>query len=372
MTRTDFRGLDRLLREVVEEQKRIAGAVALVRHGDGICFHEAYGRRQRVPVELPMTQDTIFDLASLTKSVGTGLLALRLTTKGQLDLGARLDRHFGGPIDEAKRRIDVRALLCHRAGFPAWRPFYRSHPPGACPVDAAEVIQRILAEPLEGVPGGQEIYSDLGYILLGRILEESSELALDELFRNEIGAPLGLDRTGFRGIRAGAGAVSPPAEPVAATEDCPWRGRVLVGEVHDENGWALGGAAGHAGLFSTARDVDRVAGEIFRGLEGASEILTEQGLRAFFRRQGTAPGESWALGWDTPSEQGSCTGSRYSPNSVGHNGFTGTSLWIDLDRRISVVLLTNRVHPFRENEAIRTLRPRVHDAVQEALGVQRG
>jgi len=369
MTAKGLKRVDRLLRDKIEGAREVPGAVLLVRGPDGVVFREAYGLRQAVPAELPMTSETLFDLASLTKPVCASLLTLIMAQRGRLDLDQGLEAWFSPVKDPAKRRITVRQLLSNRSGLPGWRPFYQEHPVDRQPISTDMLSQRVLEEPLEVPPGKEEIYSDLGFLLLGSILETASGRPLDSLFQEEIARPLGLSRIGYRRAQgdSGATAVEVEEEAVAATEDCPWRKRVLTGEVHDENCWLVGGVGGHAGLFSTAEDLDRIVDEIFQGLRDRSGLFAAGSLKAFFQRQDAPSRGTWALGWDTPSEKGSASGRHYSKNSVGHNGFTGTSLWMDCDRNVSVVFLTNRVHPTRENSAIRTLRPQVHDAVFEEL-----
>jgi len=362
-----FNRLDRLLKDRVERAHEVSGAVVLVRGRNGVVFHEAYGLRQSVPSVLGMTKETIFDLASLTKPVCTSLLAMIMTRKGKLDLDQHLETWFDPVGDPAKRRITVRQLLSNRSGLPGWRPFYQEYPQERYPISADEMVMRVLAEPLEISPGAGEIYSDLGFILLGRILERASGLSLDVLFQAELAQPLGLRHMGYRRFNGPEGGAAGTEESIAATEYCRWRNKVLVGEVHDENCHLLGGVAGHAGLFSTADDLDRIASELFEAFRGRSQLFSAGAMEAFFQRQGTPAEGTWALGWDTPSEKDSTAGRYYSKNSFGHNGFTGTSLWIDFDRCVSVVFLTNRVHPSRENTALRALRPEVHDAVFEEM-----
>jgi len=362
-----FHRLDRLLKDKVERAHEVSGAVILVRDRNGVVFHEAYGLRQSVPSSLAMTKGTLFDLASLTKPVCTSLLAMIMTQKGKLDLDQSLETWFHPIGDPAKRRITVRQLLSNRSGLPGWRPYYQEYAKDRYPISADELAQRVLAEPLEMLPGAGEIYSDLGFILLGRILERASGLPLDQLFQEELAQPLGLRQMGYRRGDGHQGELAGTEENIAATERCGWRNRVLVGEVHDENCHLLGGVAGHAGLFSTADDLDRIVSELFKAFHGRSRLFSVTAMKAFFERQVAPPRGTWALGWDTPSEQDSTAGRYYSKNSFGHNGFTGTSLWVDFDRNVSVVFLTNRVHPSRENTAIRALRPEVHDVVFEEL-----
>jgi len=367
MTAKGLKRVDRLLRDRVVGSREVPGAVLLVRGPGGVILHEAYGLRQRVPAKLPMTRETLFDLASLTKPVCASLLTLLMAQSGRLDLDQDLEAWFSPVKDPAKRRITVRQLLSNRSGLPGWRPFYQEYPVDRQPISMDVLSQRVLEEPLEVPPGRKEIYSDLGFLLLGSILEKASGRPLDSLFHEEIARPLGLSRIGYRRVGGDSGATAGEAEAIAATEDCPWRRRVLAGEVHDENCYLVGGVGGHAGLFSTAEDLDRIVAEIFLGLQGRSGLFAAGYLKSFFQRQDAPSGGTWALGWDTPSERGSASGCHYSKNSVGHNGFTGTSLWMDLDQNLSVILLTNRVHPSRENSAIRALRPQVHDAVFEEM-----
>ena len=363
-----FNKLDRFLKDKVERAQEVSGAVVLVRGLDGVAFHEAYGLRQRIPSALAMTKDTVFDLASLTKPLCTSLLTMIMAQKAKLDLDQSLGIWFDPLGDPAKRRITVRQLLSNRSGLPGWRPYYQEYPQDRHPISSDEMAQRVLAEPLEMSPGASEIYSDLGFILLGSILERASGLSLDQLFQEELALPLGLRHMGYRRINGRQGGATGREETTAATEYCNWRRRVLIGEVHDENCHLLGGVAGHAGLFSTADDLDRIAAELFEASRGRSELFSAASVKTFFERQGSPAQGTWALGWDTPSEKDSTAGRYYSKNSFGHNGFTGTSLWMDFERNISVVFLTNRVHPSRENTAIRALRPQVHDAVfQEML-----
>jgi len=364
-----FTRLDAWLRDSTgKAPSGVPGAVVLVRLGERRVFHEAYGFARTVPRAEPMTRDTVFDLASLTKPVCTGLLAMRFWQEGRIRLDQRLSTWFPCAQDPAKHRITVRDLLCHRSGLPAWRPFHEGVASDACPVPASQVRDRLLAEPLESEPGSRETYSDLGFMLLGWILEAQGGAGLGTLFREWVAAPLGIPGAGFRGVGE-EDARREGACSVAATEACPWRGRVLCGQVHDENCYLLGGVAGHAGLFSSAVDLDRIVLEIFRGRGGGSGVFLPDGVAEFFRRPPPGCGRSYALGWDTPTPGRSSSGGHFSADSYGHTGFTGTSVWMDFSRQVGVVLLTNRVHPSRENNAIREFRPRVHDLImQELLG----
>jgi CubicO group peptidase (beta-lactamase class C family) len=226
------------------------------------------------------------------------------------------------------------------------------------------VYGEIHRERLEYEPGTRSVYSDLGFMVLGEVIERVTGLPLDRYCHERIFRPLGLRSIGFN---AAARGLVPVAERIAPTEDCPWRRRILCGEVHDDNAWAMGGVAGHAGLFASAADVDALAGRLHACWRGEDDVVSRDLVREFWTHPPDGAGSTWALGWDTPSPTASSAGTRISRAAVGHLGFTGTSLWIDLERNARVVLLTNRVHPRRDNDRIRAVRPRVHDAVLETL-----
>ncbi len=250
-------------------------------------------------------------------------------------------------------------LLLHDSGLPDHRDFYKE----AKGHDA--VLARVLAEPLVREPGTKVEYSDLGFILLGEIVERLTGESLDTFAKREIFQTLGMDRSTF----------NPPRklrEDIAPTEmDSAYRKRLIWGEVHDENAWAMGGIAGHAGLFSTAGDIAAFAQMILNGgIYGHERILAYSTIRQFTAHQ-TIGGSVRTLGWDVPEEPSS-SGRYFSPSSFGHTGFTGTSLWIDPERKLFVILLTNRVNPTRANEKIRQVRPALHDAIFEGLGLASG
>ena len=231
------------------------------------------------------------------------------------------------------------------------------------------VFARVRAEPLAVAPGEQVCYSDLGFILLGEAVERLAGKPLDRFCHEEIFAPLGLSSTFFVDLSRGSCRPRPASlHTLAATEDCPWRGRILCGEVHDDNAFAMGGVAGHAGLFSSAPDIHWFLRFLARGREDAEpDFLPGAIVREFLEAERPLAGQTHVLGWDTPSPRGSSSGRHFSARSVGHLGFTGASIWWDLEQDLHVVLLTNRVHPSRDNDAIRQFRPLVHDAAMEAL-----
>ena len=324
-------------------------AVAEVGTVSGRLWRHATGRLTCAAGGPPATVDTIFDLASLTKVIATATLAMRHVDAGLTPLDLPIAEALRTWRGTDREMVTVRDLLEHASGLTAHLPFYRDH------VGRAEFEPAICGLPLEYVPRSRSVYSDLGFILLGFILAD----------RDPAGTALPVQFDALAACRGwGDLRFHPPAEwrsRTAPTERDPWRGRTLVGEVHDENAWALGGAAGHAGLFGTAGAVGRFARDVLAGIRGDGP-LAARATSGLFRRRTTVPGSSRALGWDTMLPTSSC-GTRLSSESIGHTGFTGTSLWIDPVADRYFVLLTNRVHPSRSNEAILDVRPAFHDAV---------
>ena len=330
---------------------------------DGVRWRTGLGRLTYHPGALETDPDTIFDLASLTKVIATTTLVMRAIDDGLL----RLEDRVADWIDEWRGRdrehVTLHDLLAHCAGLTAYLPFFRDY------TGRAEFQQAISSLPLEYEPRSKSLYSDLGFILLAFIVEDARA-------RKASGIGAFDPAVGFAAqFRKIASLVSnqplafhPPREwraRIAPTEHDAWRGRTLVGEVHDENAWALGGAAGHAGLFGTAGAVGAVARAVLHTLHG-QPILAKTETMQLFAKRTAIPGSSRALGWDTMLPTSSC-GTLMSPTAIGHTGFTGTSLWIDWERDLYVVLLTNRVHPTRENQLISEIRPRFHDAVMAEI-----
>jgi CubicO group peptidase (beta-lactamase class C family) len=270
----------------------------------------------------PVGTDTIYDVASLTKPIVTATLAMIL-------------------------KVDEPRLLSHSSGKPAHRPYWETAR------GRDEIVDRAEAEPLEYEPGTRSIYSDLGFMILGRHVERAGGERLDRLAARLIFAPLGMRASRFVDLDAGERIDAAPTE--------------VAGIVHDENCRAAGGILGHAGLFSTGPDVSRFAAAMVASWHGdGGAPFDRDATRRALARAGV-PGSTWGLGWDHPSETGSSAGERWPKDGAGHLGFTGTSLWIDPPKRRWVVLLTNRVHPTRENQEIKKLRPRLHDLIVQSL-----
>ena len=345
----------------------VPGAVVCVAHRGQVVWHEAYGAAAWVPQRRAMRCDTLFDVASLTKVMATTPLVLGAHRDGVLQLEDPLRRFYPtAPSDVGA--VTVRQLLSHCGGFADWLPLYAQLGSyGTARERRQQAATLILRQPLAYRPGQASVYSDLGFILLGDILETCYGQTLDVLFEQRVVRPLGLHRVAYRPLGPPEAAGWPSA--FAATERCDWRGRVLSGEVHDANAWAMGGVAAHAGLFATAAGVWAFAHAMLEAAAGRRDWLPAPLVRQSWQRQTQPPGATRALGWDTPTPGRSSAGSFFSANAVGHLGFTGCSLWIDLQRQISIVLCTNRVHPSRQGNHIARLRPRVHDLVMHALGV---
>ena len=347
---TDFSGAAEVVQRGVNEHA-FPAAVVEVGRSDTVLWQQAFGRLD-FDADAPATRaDTIFDLASLTKVIATTSLVMRLVERGTLALDLPIRERIPEWRGRDREHVLLRSLLSHSSGLTAWLPFFRDYS------GRQDFQHAICALPLEYEPDTQSIYSDLGFMLLGFIAEDAG----DDPFARQVDHLL-------RRITARPLLFNPPADlrsNIAPTEHDAWRGRRLVGEVHDENCWALGGAAGHAGLFGTAGAVGDFARAMLGALNGTDGRLGRvKTVRTFVTRAGV-PG-SRALGWDTMLPTSSC-GTRMSASAFGHTGFTGTTLWIDPERGIYVVFLTNRVNPTRENTAIQRVRPALHDAVIAAV-----
>ena len=373
----DFSAVDQQVTEAVGRGV-FPGAVVLVNRAGTILYRHASGWRSLEPDQQPVSEETVFDLASLTKPLATTIAVMLLVREKKLRLDDRVIRFFPNFGVHGKTAITFRHLLSHSSGLPAWRPYYSEilaletggKKVGFVATHSAKefVYTQLQREKLEAPPGQQTIYSDLGFMLLGAAVETISGLELDQYCWNKIFRPLGLRSTSFINLEfMRRRRLQPMAEMFAATERCSWRKRVLCAEVHDDNAYAMGGVAGHAGLFSTVDDVDRLTNCLIACYRGESDFLPATIIREFWTRADRVPGSTWALGWDTPSPQQSSAGEFFSPHSVGHLGFTGTSLWIDLDRHVHVIVLSNRVHPQRDNDKIQAFRPVLHNAIMQVV-----
>lgn len=358
--RQRFAAAHAVLEQAVRDRAFPGAAYGILLDGEIVAL-EATGRFTYQPASPEVTPSTVFDLASLTKVIATTAIAMLLYDRRILSLDARLGEILPGFVigmepGSGKVRVTLRSLLAHSSGLPGYaRLFEQHHSPEA-------MLRATLHLPLEVPPDTRAEYSDIGFILLGKALEVLSGDLLSRFFAREIAAPLGLETARFCPPIASRSQI-PPTE-----DDKTFRHRIIQGEVQDENCFALGNAAGNAGLFSNAADVLRFAACILakgRTSDGR-QLFQPETVRLFATRQTIPEGTSRALGWDTPTPPSS-SGRFFSAESIGHLGYAGTSLWIDPARSLAVVLLTNRTWPDRSNDAIRAIRPAFHDAIAEAL-----
>ena len=374
----DWEGVEEIMRKALG--RVFPAAVLLVKRNGRTQLHRAYGHLDPKAREQPTRLDTCFDLASLTK-LFTATAFLVLVDAGRVGLdqpvaevlpefrGPRPIRPFADPLRPGRKiavvpltdatvdagRVTFRHLLTHTSGLPAWNPLYRRGSPQA-------VMQAALRSDFSYPTGTRVLYSDLGFILLGEAIVRIAGRPLDVALRELVLEPLGLQATGFRR----RGTASAP-QNVAPTGYCPWRRRWLQGEVHDENAAALGGVAGHAGLFGTAADVAAL-GQLYLdgGKLGDAQLLRGETASEAVREQAHFSGERRGWGWMLRPEEGEASCGRFfSPHSYGHTGFTGTSLWVDPEAGLVVALLTNRVYYGRDPAAIKAFRPALHEAVYQ-------
>ena len=351
--------------EVIEKaiaDNAFPGATLAVGYRGKLSVH-AFGRQKYDAKSATVNADTMYDIASLTKVVVTTTLVGKLVEgdfPSPLNLDAPIERYLPewlkGPQPEWRHKVSVRNLMTHTSGLPPFKEYWRTS------TTKQETLARIFAEPLEYEPGTKVVYSDLGIILMAEIIQRLTGKPLDVLANESIFGPLGMKHSMY----------NPPKTiwpEIAPTEfDSQLRHRLVQGEVHDENAFAIGGVSGHAGVFSTAPDLAAFCQMLLNGgVYGHQRILKRATIAEFTVPQSLAQ-NTRTLGWVVPTE-GSSSGHYFSPHSYGHTGFTGTTIWIDPDRQLFVVLLTNRVHPTRENHKIAEVRPAVHDAVMKALGL---
>jgi serine-type D-Ala-D-Ala carboxypeptidase len=333
------------------------GAAVAVAEGGRLLALRGFGRLTYDDGAAEVSADTVFDLASVTKVAATTAMAMLLYDAGQLDLELPVWKvlpEFAGE-DPRRREITIRLLLAHSSGLPAYeRLFQRAR-------TRDELLRAALETPLVAAPGTRAEYSDIGFITLGAALERIAGETLERFCQANLFGPLGMARTGYCPPPRWKAGIPP------TVDDREFRGRIIQGEVHDENASVMGGIAGHAGVFAPAADLAAFAQALLDSRAGRPGALFRRPtVFLFTERQATHPGTSRALGWDTPS-QPSQSGQYLCQNSFGHLGYTGTSLWIDPKRGVSITLLTNRTWPDNRNQQIKEVRPRWHDAVVEAL-----
>jgi serine-type D-Ala-D-Ala carboxypeptidase len=363
-----------ILYKAIAQQAFPAASVAIAHRGNLVAlkalgnftYESLSGEATKSAATTAVNPSTLFDLASLTKVVATTPMAMLLYERGLLDLEAPISAIIpefisGAAKDPRRNEVTLRMLLAHSAGLPAYEKLFLKAR------TRAELLAAAFATPLAADPAARATYSDIGFIILGIALERIADESLDRFCQREIFAPLAMTNTTF----------NPPKEirtQIPPTADHqPFRPQIIQGEVQDENAFVLNGVAAHAGLFSTAEDVARFAQAMLNQALPSQNMLNQgrpifrpETVALFTRRESAPPDTTRALGWDTPSVP-SQSGKYFSPTSYGHLGYTGTSLWIDPTRQLSITLLTNRTWPDSTNQAVKQVRPAFHDAVLEAL-----
>jgi len=360
------------MKDIIDKQMKSAitsgvfpGASLVVSNQFKIVHFEHYGLT-KISGSF-VDKKTIFDLASLTKPLATTLTMLHMVQTGYMQLDEKLSSIFPEKITPDKANITITQLLCHQSGLPAHRPYFENLINVPQNKRSEILLKQIFNEPLAYKPGHKTEYSDLGFMVLDAAIKRITDKPLDAYLFSNIYKPLGINAPFFIDL------FHPQViqkDKYAATENCPWRKRNLIAEVHDDNAHVLGGVCGHAGLFGTALDVYRLL-EILLGIyhdlpqqKKVQKIINRKWLCTFFQ---VPSGAQRPLGFDIPTPPASSSGKFFSPSSVGHLGFTGTSFWIDLERSIIIILLTNRVHPNRNNIKIRSFRPFIHDLIMQNL-----
>ncbi len=368
--------IDRCIQTGIYE-KTFSAAVCIASVGRNVFHRAAYGNPLTPPPVRKVGMDVLFDLASLSKPLGAGLAALWLTSKSRVDLNASIVKTIPELRVPRFEKITIDMLLDHTSGLPARRSFWQDLRDAEAKLpEAQRVLGTQKAVPwfkarlgdtvLEADPGAKTVYSDLGFMALGWIVESLVGQPLDVFLEREIYRPLGIaDDLFFVRLDDERRRQRLARRTFAATEDCAWRQKMLQGEVHDPNAWAMGGVAGHAGLFGSVDAVWKLVAALWESYKGDNRFFLGGTVKRFWTRSKRLPGTTRALAWDTPTVNNSAAGKRFSQASVGHLGFTGGSIWIDLSTDIIGVVLTNAAHPSPEGkqEALAKLRPRIYELI---------
>ncbi len=344
----DFSGVEKVVTDAIKDSA-FPGAVVLVSKDGEIQFQKAFGNYTYDKNSTEVTTKTIYDLASLTKVIATTTAAMICYDGNLFSLDDKVCKYIPEFSSNNKENITIKNLLLHNTGLPAWKKFWGVYD------KPKDVLNDIYDSKLEYETGTKTVYSDLGIIVLGKIIEKVTGQSLDIFCKKEIFEPLGMNDTYY----------NPPDTlkyRIAPTEvDSYWRKRLIVGEVHDETASLLNGVSGHAGLFSTAEDIHKVLLTLLnKGNYKGKQLIKSTTVELFTSKNDDSPR---ALGWDIKSPEGSSAGNLFSEKSFGHTGFTGTSAWVDPLNKIIVIFLTNRVYPTRENNKIIKVRPALHNAV---------
>ena len=355
-----------LMLEAVQNATFPAAQLLVAKKGK-IYFSKAYGQAN---------SHTFFDIASLTKAISTASLCLLAFQENKLSPSTPLKEIFQESTLDVHQEITLMHLLEHTSGLPAWQSFYHEFPRSMAGSSEAIVytLKACLRTNIIQPVGSKSLYSDIGFLLLGFALERVYHKNLAELFGEKIQTPLKLQNIFFTPFGTRPSALVPPVPAKAAfapTQDCPWRGHIVRGSVDDANAYMLGGVAGHAGLFATAEALHIFMLQFREVLQHKSSWLKPALLKELFCFERVKNrGDTFLCGWNLPSKRNSSAGKFFSKHSIGHLGFTGCSVWMDLEKDLWIILLSNRVHPSVNNQKITPFRPLLHDAVMQELAAQ--
>lgn len=383
----NFRQVSAMLDQAVEDSV-FPGCVVLVGQAGKVLYQHASGARYRQHEESEndtppglMSTDTVFDVASLTQALVTSVLVMELVDSGKLCLSDHVTRYVQGFGVYQKSGVTVRQLLSHSSGLPAWHAYYeellRANTGARLGILNSRgakdyVYNAITRGQLKYKPDSKQIYSDLGLIIVGRIIETLTGLSLAKAAQKFIFQPLGLKSSSYIDLSLiKQRGLAPVKELIAPTEDCPWRKRILCGEVHDENAWAMGGVAGNAGLFTSAEDVHAICSELLAAYHQQSNLVSSKVVRQFWapvsELADLPSNSSWRLAWDSPSKENGLLNCGLSESAVGVNGLTGCSVWLEPQRGLDIILMSNRINPTRGNKKIQNFRAELIAKVLAAL-----
>ncbi len=398
-----FAGVREMLAQGVEDQV-FPGAVLLVGKQGEVVFFESVGQKY-VPEYAPinhadprptsaMTVDTVFDIASLTQPIITASLIMTLVEQGKIKLDERVTRYIPGFGVFGKSEIKIRHLLEHSSGLIHWHPFFEDlidlNSSSRLGILASRTAKDYVYNAVHKLnakhkPSTRQIFSDIGYIILGELIETLTGYPLEKAAQRFLIQPLKMRNTSFIDLSLiKRGTLSTVPDLVAPTEFCPWRKRVICAEVHDDNAWAMGGISGHGGCFSTAEDLHMYACHLLAAYFGESSFASRRTVREFLYPWTSLDADEvqfehdvrgmrdqdryrWRYGWEGACDDNGMDQAHFSPFAVGHSGFTGCSLWLEPESGVDIILLSNRIHPTRNNKLMKTYRPLLHEAVIEAL-----
>ena len=357
------------------------GCIVSVSQGGKELYKSAFGFksviRDKDDTPQPVELSTIFDISSLTNVFVTTTIIMRLVQNNRLSLDDKVSRFIQGFAVNGKSGVTIRQLLNHSSGLASSVPFYEElvklnegERRGILTSSGARdyIFNSINRSQLKFEPGTKQVYSDVGFLLLGFLIEIVTGMRLARAAQQYVFQPLGLKSTSFIDLAmVRRGGIHPVKDIIAPTENCEWRGHLLCGEVFDDNAWAMGGVAGNSGVFCNQSDLHTFACQILKSYNGQGDFIRPDVLQEFLKRPDSLPSDGWACGWERPNKDNLLSDSKLSENAIGFDSVTGCSLWLEPLRGIDIVLMSNRVHPSRANKKIRNFRPVLIDAILSAL-----